>query len=109
MRRERYYGCDGGCLLIGNASCQIHIPNGIGDGQYRITVLDTEEPAPSYTEWEWLGVIEGDAIHVYEYDCMDPEDIVRGKGTLLTLRGRYSIYRSLKGNGQMILRGGEDA
>ncbi|MBP5463374.1 MAG: hypothetical protein J6Y20_14810 [Lachnospiraceae bacterium] len=107
MKRERRYGADGGCLMIGNGSCRFKIQNGIGDGEHRLTVLDTEEPCPDYNDWEWLGTVEGDAINVYEYDCISPEELP--KSVLLTLRGRYSIYRSREETGHMVLQGGEDA
>ena len=102
MKRTRKYGCDGGCLMIGNASCRVHIPNNIGDGDYSITVLSKDEPQPQYSDgWDWVGTIEGDAIHIYRYDDLPEEDMI--DNIVLTLKGRYSIYLHHDRTGRFVL------
>ena len=36
--KRKIYGCDGGCIMIGNSSFRVHIPNGIGDGDHFVSV-----------------------------------------------------------------------
>lgn len=103
------YGCDGGCIVIGNGSCRFHIPNSVGDGGYRVFIGAHDEMRVTkynrdYTQfsrrWKWVGVVEGDAINVYKYDCEHGDDI--DEAVLTTLRGRVSIYRHSE-NGDFLL------
>lgn len=100
--KRRKYGCDGGCLLIGNGSCRFHIPNSFGDGDHTVFVLSKEEARPDDHDWEWVGSVEGDSIHVFKYDCLGGQELV--DNIILTLKGRYSVYRSKGHTGNMLLK-----
>lgn len=101
MKRKKY-GCDGGCLLIGNGSCRVHVPNSFGDGDHTVFIMSKDEGRPDDRDWEWVGVIEGDAIHIYRYDCLHEDELI--DNIVVTLKGRYSIYRSKACSGNMLLR-----
>ena len=113
MKRRRY-GCDGGCLVIGNGSCRVHVPNTYGDGKHMVIVAESNEMLHGMyhgkgdcfrKDWEWIGFVEGDAINVYDEDCFDDNEI--DSHVLFTLHGRYSIYRDNDPNsGDILLEGG---
>lgn len=95
MKKVRYYSCDGGTLLIGNASCRFSAPNGYGDGRHKVVVTDNEKDIEEAekrngTKSRWVGRIEGDAINVYDYDCYDSNELY--ESVLFTLHGAFSIY-----------------
>lgn len=87
--KKRIYACDGGCLLIGNASFRFNLPNGFGDGHHRVYVSSDKNDIPK--ESRWVGKIRGDAINVYNYDCYDTLDELY-ENVLFTLRGEYAVY-----------------
>lgn len=87
--KKRIYTCDGGCLLIGNASFRFNLPNGFGDGHHRVYVSSDRNDIPK--ESRWVGKIRGDAINVYNYDCYDTLDELY-ENVLFTLRGEYAVY-----------------
>ena len=105
MKRKKY-GCDGGCLLIGNGSCRIHIPNSFGDGDHTLFIMSKDEGEPNRDDWVWECTVEGDAINVYRYDCLNEEERESSEYIILTLHGRYSVYRSKGGTGNMLLKEG---
>lgn len=90
--KTRYYECDGGCLEIGNASFRFSIPNGFGDGKHRVRVCTKEEQDWNVlTPSKWVGLVTGDAINVYGYDCFDNLKELC-ENVLFTLRGEYDVY-----------------
>lgn len=113
--KTRRYSCDGGCIAIGNGSCTIHLPNGFGDGSHRVMVGTKDEMRKTKfggnrlefgMEWRWAGIIEGDAINVYDGDCLCGD--VADSHILFTLHGRYSIYVNNNSNsGDILIEGGE--
>ena len=111
--KVRKYGCDGGCIVIGNGSCRFHVPNSYGDGEHRVIVgTDDEMRMTKYKgkrdmfqlDWEWIGVVEGDVMNVYGYDCLHGDGDA-DREVLFTLHGKYSIYRH-RDNGDILLEGG---
>ena len=86
--KKKKYSCDGGCILIGNATCRFHIPNDFGDGTHKVIVDNEDEIIPS--GYRWVGRIEGDVIYVYSYDCLREEEL--GDEVLFSLSGSYSVY-----------------
>ena len=102
---KKYYGCDGGTIMIGTKECRSCFPNGYGDGEFSVEVISTEKQKKefnkNYKKWNWLGTVEGNEINVYSYDCLDQSEIENTKENILfTLSGRYGIYRN---NGKIIL------
>lgn len=95
MKKVRFYACDGGCLLVGNGSCRVNIPNGYGDGRHRVIVTDemddirTEEIRHGQKAC-WVGRVEGDAINVYDYDCYGASEL--SENVMFTLQGAFSVY-----------------
>ena len=87
MKRKKY-SCDGGCVLIGNATCRFHIPNDFGDGTHKICVTNVR--ADISTKYRWVGCIEGDIIYVYSYDCLRESEL--SENVLFSLSGKYDIY-----------------
>lgn len=95
MKKVRFYNCDGGCLLIGNGSFRLNVPNGYGDGKHRVVVTDDEREVKqaegqSWQKARWFGRIEGDAINVYDYDCYGANELF--ENVLFTVRGAFNIY-----------------
>lgn len=93
--KTRYYTCDGGCIMLGNAAARISIPNGIGDGRYRVIVTDDSnviknEEDRACTRARWCGKISGDAINIYSYDCLLDGEL--SDNILFTIRGVYNVY-----------------
>lgn len=89
MKKTMRYSCDGGCLVIGNASCRFSVPNGYGDGEYRVCVTDDESIIPH--DSRSVGRVEGDAINIYGYDCIDNINELCAN-VLLTIQGEYRVY-----------------
>lgn len=73
---------DAGGLKVGTKDFNIIIPNGYGDGDTLVRVLEESEKAPSTARF--FTSIEGENINVYAYDC--------GQEVETTLSGRYGVY-----------------
>ena len=90
------YGCDGGSISIGTKSCRVCIPNDIGDGRYILRVYSLRDDARCVEEernkYKWKGVVEGNRINVYNYDCLSDDELSDDENILCTLRGRYAVY-----------------
>ena len=106
-REKRYrYDCDGGCILIGNDSTRISIPNAYGDGSHYVYVRSVDYPNQyeALKKYDWVGVIRGNRINVYDYDCYGDNEINDKANILCTLNGSYSVYVSNNGNGNIVLQ-----
>lgn len=90
MKRKKY-GCDGGCIMIGNSSFRVKIPNGFGDGDHSVYVYAKGEEFDKESK-TWKCTIEGTDILVYRHDCLDTEELFKSKNIILMLSGRYSVY-----------------
>ena len=93
------YDCDGGTIMLGNETSRISLPNGFGDGNFTIMVTTKKTYGKYHNQkMEWLGVVEGNNIHIYNYDCLDGEDLTDENNILYTLpEGRWAVY-ALDGN-----------
>lgn len=90
MNKKFKYECDGGTIMIGNATSRACFPNGYGDGRFTVEV-STEKTYPS--NMHWLGTVEGDNLHIYDYDCLHGEDVMDNEHILFTLpTGRWAVY-----------------
>lgn len=90
MKRKKY-GCDGGCIMIGNSSFRVHIPNGFGDGEHNVYVCAKGEEFNRKSK-AWVCFVEGTDIFVYRYDCLSKEDQLNPQNLVLMLNGRYDVY-----------------
>ena len=61
---------DAGGVKIGNASAYSIVPNGVGDGTTRVAVFPKGEPFNA-SMMRYFGMIGGDDLAVYSYDCGD--------------------------------------
>lgn len=91
MIKKFKYGCDGGTIMLGNETSRVCFPNGFGDGEFTVEV-NTEKTHPKY--YDWLGTVQGNNIHIYNYDCIHGEDNLTNKENILyTLpEGRWAVY-----------------
>lgn len=92
--KEFQYGCDGGCVVIGNADFQMHVTNDYGDGTHFIRVYDGFNSAPNKMNGravKFIGTACG-TFNVYNYDCLDEEDLTDFDNILCTLCGKYAVY-----------------
>ena len=101
---KKYYECDGGSIAIGTKECISCFPNGYGDGGFSVEVISTEEQKKTfnehYSKWRYLGSVEGTRINVYDYDCLDADELEDESHILFTLSGRYGVYCN---NGKIVL------
>ena len=95
--KKAQYGCDGGCIVIGNESCRVSIPNGIGDGGYTVKVLEKGTIAPKGAFF--AGIVKGNDIRVYSYDC----GTLTEEEEMMWLSGEFYIYTD---HGDIFLIGG---
>ena len=72
---------DIGGVKIGNDKFTVIIPNGYGDGDTRIAIVNRGEINDNM--FNFFTFIEGD-INIYSYDCGD--DVVK------TISGKYGVY-----------------
>lgn len=72
---------DIGGVKIGNDKFTVIIPNGYGDGDTRIAIVNRGEINDNM--FNFFAFIEGN-INIYSYDCGD--DVVR------TISGKYGVY-----------------
>lgn len=104
MTNRRYvYGCDGGSIMIGNASSRVCITNGYGDGSHYVYVRGLNHPQRYGPEgYRFVGTIQGDNVNVYDYDCLSESELEKPQHILCKLeKGRYAIYVS---DGTIILQ-----
>ena len=99
MTKEFMYGCDGGTIMIGNETSRVCFPNGYGDGEFTVEITtDKTYGKHNSQKMEWLGVVEGNNLHVYKYDCLIKSDLTDDDYILYTLpEGRWAVY-ALDGN-----------
>jgi len=93
MSKQRYvYGCDGGTIMIGNASSRVCIPNGYGDGSHCVYVYGINDVFKS-DNYEFMGAVQGNELNVYDYDCLHGAELSDPSRILCRLEdGRYAIY-----------------
>jgi hypothetical protein len=99
MTKKFTYSCDGGTIMLGNETSRVSFPNGFGDGEFTVTVT-TEKTYGKHRnqKMNWLGILEGNNIHIYDYDCLGDEDVTNENHILYTLpEGRWAVY-ALDGN-----------
>jgi hypothetical protein len=100
MTKKFTYECDGGTIMLGNETSRACFPNGYGDGEFTVTVTTTKTYGKYRNhEFEWLGTVAGNNIHIYNYDCWASEDSLTDENNILyTLpEGRWAVY-ALDGN-----------
>lgn len=85
-----YCDSDVGSVLIGNKDWTFDVPNFGGDGVTDIFVFDNENAFDDYRrEFKYISSVQG-KFNIYSNDCAfeaNDEDV------LLTLKGRYGVYR----------------
>lgn len=92
------YSADGGSLLIGTPVFNACFGNGYGDGYFQV-VIDDSDDCNRYRDdgWDLVDAIGGSGdFHVYPYDC-------EAKNPLVTLTGRWGVFRASDGSGDMRL------
>lgn len=90
------YSADGGSLLIGTPAFNAGFDNGYGDGCFQV-VIDDGEGRHDDDGWDFVDSIGGDGdFHVYPYDC-------EATNPLVTITGRWAVYRASDGTGDMRL------
>lgn len=94
MIKHFTYSCDGGTIMLGNETSRVCLPNGYGDGEHRIEIRDIEDKDYSARDnMTWLGTVQGNNIHVYDYDCLHGEALTSKEHILCTLvAGRWAVY-----------------
>ncbi len=104
MVKKFEYSCDGGCIMLGNKTSRVCLPNGYGDGCFTVEVRDLASGDFTMTTgYDWLGTVEGDNIHIYDYDCLRGENLNDDSPNVLcTLpSGRWAIFVN---NGKVIIQ-----
>lgn len=99
MTKKFTYGCDGGTIMLGNETSRVCFPNDFGDGKFTV-IVNTKKTYGEYRnhEFKWLGTVEGNNIHIYNYDCLIESELTDNKSILYTLpEGRWAVY-ALDGN-----------
>jgi hypothetical protein len=94
MTKKFTYECDGGTIMLGNETSRVCIPNGYGDGAFtvEITTEKTYGKLHGY-KMNWLGTVQGNNIHVYNYDCLIADELTDNNCILYTLpKGRWAVY-----------------
>lgn len=92
--KEAKYSADGGAICIGSGKCQSCFPNGYGDGEFTVYVIENEEERKQnnfYKDWRWVGSVQGTKIRVYNYDCYSNKEELK-ENIVFELSGRYGIY-----------------
>ena len=86
MKKYRCYS-DIGSVLVGNEELRVALPNIGGDGYTKLEVYEQEECPNLNSKYDFITCMTG-KFNVYEYDCAKGDE-----KPLLTLEGRYGIYR----------------
>lgn len=97
------YECDGGTIMIGTRDSRVCLPNGYGDGCFKVFIIKTDEQRKKFIKqngWDWLGTVNGECFYVYDYDCLRDDDLTDPAHILYTLHGTYGVYCS---NGDITL------
>ena len=94
---KKKYICDGGSILIGTRESNCCFPNGYGDGEHTVYVINSREESKKLglyerKNWKWLGTVGGDCFNVYYYDCLKGNDLENPGDILFTLSGRYGVF-----------------
>lgn len=101
---KRLYDCDCGSITIGTKECRSNFSNGYGDGCFSVEVISTEKQKKTfnkhYSKWRYVGSVEGTGINVYDYDCLDGDELEDESHILFALSGRYGVYCN---NGKIVL------
>ena len=82
------YGCDGGSLMVHNSNLGFRIPNGIGDGTFKVTVdyrNNWTEPVTGAKFVQTFIVREGEFTYISDYDLEFNE-------TYKLMSGFYAAY-----------------
>lgn len=92
MRMRKFkYDCDGGCIMLGNASSRVCFPNGFGDGEFTVYVCDKNKKDTKH--YEFLGTVSGSVVNIYSYDCLWGDELLEAENIRYTLpEGRYAVY-----------------
>jgi len=80
-----YTDSDAGSVKIGNETMTINIPNGYGDGQTDVFIVEKKKGDNVRIPYDFLTTVKG-TFNIYEYDCGNGEDAV------VTISGEYAIY-----------------
>ena len=72
---------DAGSVKIGNNDMNFIIPNGVGDGETKVAILNKSEMNQS--AFHFFTRIEG-VFDIYNYDC--------GSEVEMTIEGRFGVY-----------------
>lgn len=96
------YGCDGGSLLIGTSNARAAFSNCYGDGTHTVTIKNDRSDWRTPENWIFRGMVQGNTIKVFNYDCLNDEECDNEENVLFTLSGRYGVY-AVKHSGDMIL------
>ena len=94
MNKKFRYECDGGTIMLGNESNAVCFPNGYGDGEFTVEVTTEKTYGRcGNVNLEWLGTVQGNNIHIYDYDCLYGKNLTDEKHILFTLpKGRWAVY-----------------
>ena len=92
------YNCDGGSILIGTTRNRVNLPNGYGDGCFRVSIVQTDEQKKKFyqkrDEWKWVGTVRGNRFYVYSYDCLHGAELDNEDNILYVLSGEYGVYHN---------------
>lgn len=77
---------DVGSVKVGNTTFMVLFPNGYGDGDVDVYVLEENESLPEGIRF--FTSFEAKDANIYAYDC----DSYRGSEVTYTLNGRYGVY-----------------
>ena len=90
--KTRTYECDGGTIMIGTKESRTSLPNGYGDGEFEVSVIEGEDKKEFSKSkgWQWVGAVEGENINVYSYDCLHEDEL--DDSILYNLSGRFGVY-----------------
>ena len=98
------YECDGGSIMIGTAKSRVCLPNGYGDGCFKVSIVKTDEQKKKFCQqhnkWKWIGAVNGNRFYVYSYDCLRGAELDNEENILYVLSGRYGVYCN---NGDIVL------
>lgn len=103
--KERYYECDCGSVAIECGGSIIKVPNGYGDGYFKVIEFENDDEFYKYREeykkthfidkvsFQFLCVCEFENARLLAYDCLKKSDNL-DINTLCILNGTYAIYNN---------------